>query len=71
MSLEALKAKFRCAFTKTNKSACTSSGIHLPLYGTKREFTGSMGISLAPQKVLPNWALNLTLCGGPILGPKV
>ena len=69
-AVKALKAMFRCAFTRTNQSAYLSSGIHLPFSSTRRWFTGNMGIFLSPQRVLSNWALNLTLCGGPISGPK-
>ena len=67
-AVEALKAEFRRIFTKANQSAYLSSGIYLPFSSTRRWFTGNMGIFLAPQKVLPNRALNLTLCGSPILG---
>ena len=63
-----MKAEFRRIFTKTNQSAYLSSGIYLPFSSTRRWLTGNMGIFLAPQKVLPNWALNRTHCGGPAFG---
>ena len=67
-AVEALKAEFRCVYTKTSQSTHLSLGIHLPFSSTRRWFTGNMGTFLAPQRVLPNWALNRTHCGGPAFG---
>ena len=67
-AVEALKAELSCAFTRTSQTAYRSSGIHLRIFSSRRWFTGNMGSFLAPQKVLPNWALNRTYCGGPAFG---
>ena len=64
-----MKVEFRCVFTKTDQSVNLFSGIYLPFSCTRHWFTGNMGNFLAPQKVLPNWALNRTYCGGPAFGP--
>ena len=49
--------------THNTKSTCSGSPLQVRWFSATRTF-------ILPSPVLPNWALNLTLCGGPILGSK-